>query len=79
MTLSTIAFVATSALLLTHCPRDVFDIVNRQPQSAQAAFCDVMNQRGGPIRWSKNDTRLTKEQVDGVNAAGVRLCGWGKQ
>jgi hypothetical protein len=62
---------------------DVFDLMNtaprQQPRSTQATFCDVMNAAGGPIRWSKSDTRLTKEQADRVNAAGVDLCGWGKR
>lgn len=56
---------------------DVFDLMNRQPQSSQAAFCQVMNQQGGPFLWSSKDTRMTKERADQINAAGKRICGWG--
>lgn len=43
-----------------------------------ASFCDVMNRQGGPVRWSRNDTEATKDRADLINAAGKRLCGWGK-
>lgn len=32
-----------------------------------------------PIRWSKLDTDKTLEQVREHNAAGKKLCGWGKR
>jgi len=70
--------VLTSVLLVAGCAHgNVFELLN--PKSNQATFCDVMNKRGGPIRWNPNDTRITKEQVDEINRAGVRLCGWGKK
>lgn len=40
-----------------------------------APFCQVAK----PIYWSAADTRMTKEQVDELNAVGKRLCGWGKK
>jgi hypothetical protein len=46
--------------------------------SRNASFCDVMNRQGGAVRWSRQDTNETKDRADLINAAGKRLCGWGK-
>jgi len=68
----------TSALLIAGCAHgNVFELMN--PRASQTTFCDFMNKRGGAIRWSPNDSRLTKQQVDEINRAGVRLCGWGNK
>ena len=55
-----------------------FECETRAPQVNAAAFCDVMNRQGGPVRWSRDDTEETKNRADLVNAAGKRLCGWKK-
>lgn len=43
----------------------------QQPATAGATFCQTYR----PIRWSAQDTRGTKEQVDKMNRIYVRLCG----
>lgn len=73
---SILSFVAIS-LLVGGCQHgNVFDLLNpkQQPRVSQATFCSVMDQQGGAFRWSKNDTRLSKERADQLNAAWVRLC-----
>ena len=55
-----------------------FTCESEDPPVKAASFCDVMGRSGGPFRWSKDDTRETKERADVLNAIGVRLCGWGK-
>lgn len=50
-----------------------------EPAPSVAGFCDVMNRQGGPFMWSRNDTNETKNRADLVNAAGKRLCGWGRR
>lgn len=50
-----------------------------EPARSVAGFCDVMNRQGGPIMWSRDDTNDTKNRADLVNAAGKRLCGWGRK
>lgn len=40
------------------------------PATAGATFCQVYK----PVRWSKDDTRGTKEQVDVLNRQWKRLC-----
>jgi hypothetical protein len=75
-----IACVVCAAAIVAGCQSlNVFDLMNpkQQPRINQATFCDVMNARGGPIRWNPRDTRMTKEQADAINRAGIRLCGWG--
>ncbi len=49
------------------------------PARSVAGFCDVMNRIGGPVMWSRDDTRKSKVRADLINAAGRRLCGWGKR
>jgi hypothetical protein len=75
-----IALVICAALLVGGCQhaRDFFGLMNPKPapQPKHAGYCDVMNQQGGAFRWSKNDTRDTKERADKINAAGTKLCGW---
>jgi hypothetical protein len=56
-----------------------FECQTKEPQVKAASFCDVMNRQGGPVLWSRNDTNETKNRADLVNAAGKRLCGWGKK
>ncbi len=53
-----------------------FECEAKTPQVNAAPFCDVMNRQGGAFRWSRNDTDLTKNRADLINAAGKRLCGW---
>lgn len=48
------------------------------PAIKAASFCDVMNRQGGAFRWSRRDTDETKDRADIINAAGKRLCGWGR-
>lgn len=60
-------------------PNEVMECTDRAPAISKAGFCDVMNLSGGPIYWSKDDTRQTKERIDLINAAGKKLCGWGSQ
>ncbi len=43
--------------------------------TGKAPFCEVMNQSGGKIRPSRNDTRGTKERADTLNAQYDRRCG----
>lgn len=50
-----------------------------EPARSVAGFCDVMARQGGPVMWSRHDTRETKVRADLINAAGRRLCGWGKR
>lgn len=50
-----------------------------EPARSVAGFCDVMNRQGGIFWWSRDDTRATKERADLINAAGKRLCGWGRK
>lgn len=50
-----------------------------EPAIKAASFCDVMNRQGGPVMWSRSDTRGTKERADTINAVGKRLCGWGRK
>ena len=45
-----------------------------EPARSAAGFCDVMARQGGPVMWSRNDTRGTKERADLINAAWKRLC-----
>lgn len=40
-----------------------------------ASFCSVAT----PIYWSKEDTAATIAQAREHNAAGVKICGWGKK
>lgn len=66
-----------------HCTGFAFIVADltcetKDPPVKAAPFCDVMNQQGGAIRWSRNDTNETKNRADLVNAAGKRLCGWKK-
>lgn len=66
-----------------HCTGFAFIVADltcetKDPPVKAASFCDVMNRQGGPVRWSRNDTDATKDRADLVNAAGKRLCGWGK-
>lgn len=49
------------------------------PPPRVAGFCDVMARSGGPIMWSRADTNETKNRADLINAAGKRLCGWGRR
>lgn len=53
-----------------------FECHEKEGKKAAASFCDVMNQQGGPFRWSRSDTNATKDRADLINAAGKRLCGW---
>ncbi|MCC6172088.1 MAG: hypothetical protein IT481_08670 [Gammaproteobacteria bacterium] len=39
---------------------------------AAATFCEVMAAQGGAVRWSRQDTRETKERVDRLNAVWKR-------
>ena len=55
-----------------------FECREKDGKKSAASFCDVMNQQGGPFRWSRHDTNDTKNRADLINAAGKRLCGWGK-
>lgn len=55
-----------------------FECQEREGKKDAASFCDVMNEQGGPVRWSRNDTNETKNRADLINAAGKRLCGWKK-
>ena len=55
-----------------------FECQEKEGKKNAASFCDVMNQQGGAFRWSRNDTNETKNRADLINAAGKRLCGWGK-
>jgi hypothetical protein len=41
------------------------------PATAGAKFCDLYK----PVYWSKDDSRQTKEQVDGNNRVWKSLCG----
>lgn len=61
------------ALMLAACanmsPR-VTQLVSKttQPLGATVPFCEVVAANGGPIMWSKLDTRPTKEQINRFNA-----------
>lgn len=60
-----------------NCVGFAFFIVQMTCTPAGAApdtFCQIAK----PIYWSRNDTRMTKEQADAHNRKGKRLCGWGK-
>ncbi len=50
-----------------------------EPAVRAASFCDVMNRQGGAVMWSRSDTYETKARADTINAAGKRLCGWGRK
>lgn len=53
-----------------------FECSDNEGVKKAASFCDVMNRQGGPVRWSRQDTNVTKNRADLINAAGKRLCGW---
>jgi hypothetical protein len=70
---ATRAAVILFALLLGGCanmsPR-VAQMISRssQPLGATVPFCEVVAANGGPIMWSKLDTRPTKEQINRFNS-----------
>lgn len=60
----------SSAISLAGCATTAAEI-----PGTGATFCQLDK----PIYWSKNDTRMTKEQVDTHNRVGKKVCGWGKK
>lgn len=58
----------------------LFAMMTCEPTDApagRASFCDVMNQSGGAVRWSRSDTRQTKARADTLNAQYDALrCGF---
>jgi hypothetical protein len=87
------AAILAAALVLAAAPADAatfkcrgfafgyaeLDCETADPARSVAGFCDVMNRQGGAVLWSRDDTRATKERADLINAAGKRLCGWGRR
>lgn len=57
------------------CSGPVF-LIWAQLTCTQAVPPDTFCQIAQPIRWSKDDTRITKEQADKHNRKGKALCGW---
>jgi hypothetical protein len=45
------------------------------PAQAGATFCQLVQKQD--VMWSRNDTRVTKQNLDKLFRKGKALCGWG--